>query len=85
MLSPYHRITDNLTGSGRVAYFDNPDKQSHTYYFSYPNLTYKLNPEVKNTFLVTVNRTITGNISDIGPTQFSQVVEATEQMLAAKK
>jgi len=46
---------------------------------------YKLNPEVKNTFLVTVNRTITGNISDIGPTEFSQVVEATEQMLAAKK
>jgi hypothetical protein len=46
---------------------------------------YKLNPEVKNTFLVTVNRTITGNISDIGLTEFSQVVEATEQMLAAKK
>ena len=46
---------------------------------------YKLNPEVKNTFLVTVNRTITGNVSDIGPGEFSQVVDATEQMLARKK
>ena len=45
---------------------------------------YKLNPEVKNTFLVTINRTIAGNISDIGPAEFGQVIEATEQMLAGK-
>ena len=45
---------------------------------------YKLNPEVKNTFLVTVDRTIRGNISDIGPADFSQVIEAAEQMLAGK-
>ena len=45
---------------------------------------YKLNPAVKNTFLVTINRTITGNISDIGPAEFGQVIEATEQMLARK-
>jgi hypothetical protein len=47
MLSPYHRITDNLTGSGRIGYFDNPDDHSRTYFFSYPNLTYKLNPEIQ--------------------------------------
>jgi hypothetical protein len=46
---------------------------------------YKLNPEVKNTFLVTVNRTIASNISDIGPADFGQVAEAAEQMLGAKK
>ena len=45
---------------------------------------YKLNPEVKNTFLVTINRTIAGNISDIRPAEFGQVIEATEQMLAGK-
>ena len=43
---------------------------------------YKLNPEVQNTFLVTVNRTVAGNISDIGPSQFGQVMDAAEQMLA---
>jgi hypothetical protein len=45
---------------------------------------YKLNLEVKNTFLVTVNRTITGNVSDIGPAEFDQVIEATEEMLGTK-
>ena len=43
---------------------------------------YKLNPTVANTFLVTVNRTVVANISDIGPEQFSRVAEATSKMLA---
>jgi hypothetical protein len=46
---------------------------------------YKLNPEVRNTFLVTVNRTIAGNVSDIGPGEFSQVIDATDTMLAGIK
>jgi len=46
---------------------------------------YKLNPVVQNTFLVTVNRTITNNISDIGAGDFNQVVDATEKMLAGLK
>ncbi len=46
---------------------------------------YKLNPDVRNTFLVTVNRTIAGNISDIGPEEFGQVIEATDQMLTGRK
>jgi hypothetical protein len=45
---------------------------------------YKLSPEVRNTFLVTVDRKIVTNISDIGSAEFGQVVEATEQMLAKK-
>lgn len=44
---------------------------------------YNLNPAVANTFLVTVNRTVVANISDIGPEQFSRVADATEEMLAA--
>ena len=42
---------------------------------------YKLNPAVANTFLVTVNRTVVANISDIGPEQFHRVAEATSEML----
>jgi hypothetical protein len=43
---------------------------------------YQLNPDVENTFLVTVNRFVTGNVSDIGPGEFGLVADATEQMLA---
>ena len=43
---------------------------------------YKLNPEVQNTFLVTVNRTVADNISDIAPGEFGQVIDAAEKMLA---
>lgn len=42
---------------------------------------YNLNPAVANTFLVTVNRSVVANISDIAPEQFSRVAEATSQML----
>jgi hypothetical protein len=43
---------------------------------------YNLNPAVANTFLVTVNRTVVANISDIGPEQFHRVAEAASEMLA---
>jgi hypothetical protein len=43
---------------------------------------YNLNPAVANTFLVTVNRTVVANISDIGPEQFHRVAEAAAEMLA---
>jgi hypothetical protein len=43
---------------------------------------YELNPEVENTFLVTVNRFVAANVADIAPGEFEQVAEATAQMLA---
>jgi hypothetical protein len=43
---------------------------------------YSLNPAVANTFLVTVNRSVVANISDIAPEQFSRVAEAASEMLA---
>jgi hypothetical protein len=46
------------------------------------NRVYNLNPAVANTFLVTVNRTVFANISDIGPEQFDRVTDATAEMLA---
>ncbi|MBV8732931.1 MAG: hypothetical protein JO336_24240 [Acidobacteriia bacterium] len=46
---------------------------------------YNLNPAVANTFLVTVNRTVVANISDIGFEQFTRVADATAEMLATAK
>jgi hypothetical protein len=46
---------------------------------------YNLNPAVANTFLVTRNRSVAANISDIGPEQFSRVADATSEMLATVK
>ncbi len=43
---------------------------------------YEINPEVDNTFLVTVNRFVVDNVSDIGVGEFNRVVDATELMLA---
>jgi hypothetical protein len=43
---------------------------------------YNLNPAVANTFLVTVNRSVVANISDIGPAQFNRVADAASEMLA---
>jgi hypothetical protein len=45
---------------------------------------YHLSPEVQNTFLVTRDRTVTANVSDIAAADFGQVVTATEEMLAKK-
>jgi hypothetical protein len=43
---------------------------------------YELNPDVENTFLVTVNRFVAANVSAIGPDQFGEVIDATAEMLA---
>lgn len=43
---------------------------------------YELNPEVGNTFLVTVNRFVFANIAGIQPDEFVRVAQAVEAMLA---
>ena len=45
---------------------------------------YNLNPAVANTFLVTVDRTVMANISDIAPDQFNRVADAASEMLAKR-
>jgi rhodanese-related sulfurtransferase len=42
---------------------------------------YKLDPKVRNTFLVTRNRIVDTNLSDIRPTEFNKVKQATVSML----
>jgi hypothetical protein len=43
---------------------------------------YELNPEVDNTFLVTLDRFVVANVAGIRPGEFGRVAEATEKMLA---
>ncbi len=45
---------------------------------------YELDPEVQNTFFVTVNRLVTANVSGIRPDEFNRVAEATTDMLASR-
>lgn len=44
---------------------------------------YHLDPEVKNTFLMAVNRTVKANLSDISASDFNEVADAATQMLTA--
>ena len=46
---------------------------------------YKLNPQVRNTFLVTRNRTVDTNVSDIRSSGFDKVRQATLGMLTKSK
>lgn len=43
---------------------------------------YHLDPEIKNTFLMAVNRTVKANLTDIEPGSFDQVADAASSMLA---
>jgi hypothetical protein len=45
---------------------------------------YEIDPDVDNTFLVTINRFVAANVSAIEPDQFDQVIAATDEMLAAR-
>jgi hypothetical protein len=42
---------------------------------------YKLDPEVRNTFLVNINRLVKTNVSDVSPDSFGMVENAMTQML----
>lgn len=46
---------------------------------------YNLNPAVANTFLVTVDRSVVANFSDVAPDQFSRVADSASEMLAKIK
>jgi hypothetical protein len=45
---------------------------------------YEINPDVDNTFLVTINRFVAANVSAIDPGRFDEVADATTQMLAQR-
>jgi len=80
-----------IAGESTKKWLDELSKTNHlevplTYFTKGPKdvatRVYKLNPAVANTFLVTVDRTVVANVSDIGPEQFDRVEKATSEMLA---
>jgi len=80
-----------IAGEGAKPWLEELNRSAHleiplTYFRKGPKdaavRVYNLNPAVGNTFLVTVNRTVVANISDITPDQFNRVADATSQMLA---
>jgi hypothetical protein len=80
-----------IAGEGSKQWLEDLNRSAHleiplTYFRKGPKdpavRVYNLNPAVANTFLVTVNRSVVANISDIAPDQFSRVADATSEMLA---
>jgi hypothetical protein len=90
----FHAVAMIIAGESAKQWLEDLNKSAHleiplTYFRKGPKdpavRVYNLNPAVANTFLVTVNRSVVANISDIGPDQFSRVADATSQMLAGLK
>lgn len=90
----FHAVAMIIAGESSKQWLEDLNKSAHleiplTYFRKGPKdpavRVYNLNPAVANTFLVTVNRSVVANISDIGPDQFNRVVDATSQMLATVK
>src|SRR5579871_3757078 len=83
-----------IAGESSKKWLEDLNRSTHleiplTYFTKGPkdvaNRVYNLNPGVANTFLVTVNRKVVANISDIGPEEFGRVADAADQMLAGVK
>lgn len=81
-----------VAGSGAKEWLDELSRSAKleiplTYFYKGPNdaaaRVYRLNPDVKNTFLITTNRAVVANVSGIAPDEFGQVADATARMLAA--
>lgn len=87
----FHAVAMIIAGESSKQWLEDLAKSAHleiplTYFRKGPKdpavRVYNLNPAVGNTFLVTVNRSVVANFSDITPDQFPRVADATTQMLA---
>jgi hypothetical protein len=87
----FHAVAMIIAGESSKQWLEDLNRAHHleiplTYFRKGPRdpavRVYNLSPAVANTFLVTVNRSVVANISDIGPDQFSRVADATSAMLA---
>lgn len=86
----FHAVAMIIAGDSSKKWLEDLNRSAHleiplTYFRKGPKdpaaRVYNLNPAVANTFLVTTNRSVVANISDIGPEQFSRVADATSEML----
>lgn len=87
----FHAVAMIVAGESAKKWLEELNRSAHleiplTYFRKGPKdaaaRVYNLNPAVANTFLVTVNRSVVANISDIGPDEFNRVADATSEMLA---
>ncbi|HUA18783.1 MAG TPA: hypothetical protein VMB25_08565 [Bryobacteraceae bacterium] len=87
----FHAVAMIIAGESSKQWLEDLNKSAHleiplTYFRKGPRdpavRVYNLNPAVGNTFLVTVNRSVVANFSDVAPDQFKRVADATSQMLA---
>lgn len=87
----FHAVAMIIAGESSKQWLEDLNRSNHleiplTYFRKGPKdpavRVYNLNPVVANTFLVTVNRSVVANFSDVAPDQFSRVADATSEMLA---
>ena len=90
----FHAVAMIIAGESSKRWLDELNRSRHleiplTYFTKGPKdpaaRVYNLSPAVANTFLVTVNRSVVANISDIAPDQFTRVADATTEMLAGAR
>ena len=88
----FHAVAMIIAGDSSKKWLEDLNRSNHieiplTFFRKGPKdpaaRVYNLNPAVANTFLVTVNRSVVANISDVGPGQFSRVADAASEMLAS--
>jgi hypothetical protein len=87
----FHAVAMIVAGESSKQWLEDLNRSAHleiplTYFRKGPKdpavRVYNLNPAVANTFLVTRNRSVVANFSDIAPDQFNRVADATSEMLA---
>jgi hypothetical protein len=90
----FHAVAMIIAGESSKQWLEDLNNSAHleiplTYFRKGPKdpavRVYNLNPAVANTFLVSVDRSVVANFSDISPDQFSRVADATSQMLAGRR
>ena len=88
----FHAVAMIIAGDSSKKWLEDLNRSNHieiplTFFRKGPKdpaaRVYNLNPAVANTFLVTVNRSVVANISDVGPEQFNRVADAASEMLAS--
>ena len=90
----FHAVAMIIAGESSKKWLEDLNRSSHleiplTFFRKGPKdpaaRVYNLNPAVPNTYLVTVNRSVVANISDIGPEQFNRVADAASAMLSKSR
>ena len=87
----FHTVAMIMAGESSKKWLEDLNRSAHleiplTFFRKGPKdpgiKAYNLNPSVANTYLVTIDRSVVANLSEIAPDQFSRVADAASEMLA---